>query len=65
MSFAYEECEAKSKHEMLWKQREAKMRDDEEFDEIVVRAESHRGEVSSVESAADGFGRAVVRLNKI
>ena len=34
-------------------------------DEIVVRAESHRGEVSSVESAADGFGRAVVRLNKI
>ena len=31
VSFAYEECEAKSKHEMLWKQREAKMRDDEEL----------------------------------
>ncbi|CAL6289576.1 unnamed protein product [Bathycoccus prasinos] len=31
LSFAYEECEAKSKHEMLWKQREAKMRDDEEL----------------------------------
>jgi len=31
VSFAYEECEAKSKHEMLGKQREAKMRDDEEL----------------------------------
>ena len=31
VSFAYDECEAKSKHEALWKQREAKMRDDEEL----------------------------------
>jgi hypothetical protein len=31
VTFAYDECEAKSKHEALWKQREAKMKDDEEL----------------------------------
>jgi hypothetical protein len=44
---------------------EAKRGEDERrrgVDEIVVRAESHRGKVSRVESAVDGVGGSIVGL---